>query len=165
MPAMTELLPTLTTAAALGSGLVAGIFFAFSTFVMRALAQLPPAQGIAAMQAINVTVLNRWFLGVFLGTAALCLAVAILALVHTTGVHRTWLLAASAFYLFGCLLVTGTLNVPLNDRLATTDCDDTSGHKLWTHYLSRWTFWNHVRTAASFAAATLFAMKTLGGTT
>ena len=55
---MKEFLEILTLAAVLGSGLVAGIFFAFSTFVMRALGQLPENQGIAAMKAINVTVLN-----------------------------------------------------------------------------------------------------------
>ncbi len=43
---------------ALGSALVAGVFFAFSTFVMKALGRLQPEQGIAAMQSINVTVLN-----------------------------------------------------------------------------------------------------------
>ena len=55
----------LTFVAAVGSGVVAGIFFAFSNFVMKALARVPPAQGIAAMQSINVVVLNRWFFAVF----------------------------------------------------------------------------------------------------
>ena len=56
----------------LGCGLIAGSFFAFSTFVMGALARLPAAEGIRAMQAINVVVINRWFLGAMLGTAAAC---------------------------------------------------------------------------------------------
>jgi uncharacterized membrane protein len=60
----------LTLTSAVGAGLVAGIFFAFSSFVMKALDRLPPAQGIAAMQSINVAVLNPWFLGAFLGTAS-----------------------------------------------------------------------------------------------
>src|SRR6476620_3456710 len=68
----------LTFIAALGSGLVPGIFFAFSNFVMKALARLPPAQGIAAMQSMNVIVLNRWFFG----TAACCLALAITTFVR-----------------------------------------------------------------------------------
>ena len=58
----------LTVAAALGCGIVAGVFFAFSSFVMAALARLPAGQGIAAMQSINVTVLNRGFLSLFVGT-------------------------------------------------------------------------------------------------
>ncbi len=53
---MNDLVDILTFAAVLGSGLVAGIFFAFSTFVMRALGQLPQDQGIAAMKSINITV-------------------------------------------------------------------------------------------------------------
>ena len=59
--------------AALGCGLIAGVFFAFSAFVMSALARLEPPQGTAAMQAINITVINPWFMGVFMGTAVVCL--------------------------------------------------------------------------------------------
>ena len=58
--------------AALGCGLMAGVFFAFSAFVMNALARLPAAAGIAAMQSINITVINPLFMTVFLGTAANC---------------------------------------------------------------------------------------------
>jgi uncharacterized membrane protein len=58
---MNGLIFVLTFLSALGCGLVAGIFFTFSNFVMKSLARLPSAQGIAAMQAINVDVLNRWF--------------------------------------------------------------------------------------------------------
>jgi uncharacterized membrane protein len=50
---MTGVLYAATLATALGCGLVAGVFFAFSSFVMPALKRLPPAQGIAAMQSIN----------------------------------------------------------------------------------------------------------------
>lgn len=48
----------LTLISALGCGLIVGIFFAFSAFVMPALARIPPAQDIAAaMQSINVAAL------------------------------------------------------------------------------------------------------------
>ena len=65
---MERLLYIATFAAALGAGLVAGIFFAFSTFVMGALGRLPQAAGISAMQSINVVVINPVFLSVFMGT-------------------------------------------------------------------------------------------------
>jgi uncharacterized membrane protein len=74
------LLRVLTLISALGSGLMAGFFFAFSVSVMKALSRLPPAQGIAAMQSINVVVINPVFLIAFFGTAAACAAVAISAL-------------------------------------------------------------------------------------
>jgi len=44
----------MTLVAALGCGLMAGLFYAFSVSVMKALARLPSAAGIAAMQFINV---------------------------------------------------------------------------------------------------------------
>ncbi len=160
---MKELMDILTFAAVLGSGLVAGIFFAFSTFVMRALGQLPANQGIAAMKAINVTVLNPWFFLAFFGTGAVCLPVAFLALGSAAGTHRAYLLAGCALYLLGCLLVTVALNVPLNNQLASADPDSSRAKAVWADYLSRWTLWNHVRTAASLAAAGLFAMALSGG--
>ena len=63
-----------------GCRLVAGIFFTFSTFVMRALAQLKPDKEIAVMQAINITVINPWFMTAFLGTGVACLFLAIASL-------------------------------------------------------------------------------------
>ena len=159
---MKEHMHTLIFAAVLGSGLVAGIFFAFSTFVMRALGRLPENQGAAAMKAINVTVLNPWFLLAFFGTGAVCLPLAFLAFGSAAGTYRAYLLAGCALYLIGCLLVTVAFNVPLNNRLASADPDSPGAEALWANYLSRWTLWNHVRTAASFAAAGLFAMALCG---
>ena len=75
MATVDQWLFALTLCAALGCGLMAGVFFAFSAFVMKALARLPPGEGLAAMQSINVAVVNPWFLVAFLGTAAACLLV------------------------------------------------------------------------------------------
>jgi hypothetical protein len=46
---MSAILYAATLASALGCGLVAGVFFAFSTFVMAALRRLKPEEGIAAI--------------------------------------------------------------------------------------------------------------------
>ncbi len=142
----------------LGAGTIAGTFFAFSNFVMSALARLAPDRGMKAMQSINVTVLNPLFLGVFVGTAVLSLALCLLV-VTTSGVAGSGLLIAGGLlYLVGCFLVTGTRNVPLNKALAVKDANSEDGAELWAHYLSRWTFWNHIRTVASLAAAALIAV-------
>jgi uncharacterized membrane protein len=158
-------LDILTFTAMLGSSLVAGIFFAFSNFIMRALGQLPENQGIAAMKAINVTVLNPWFFLAFFGTGVVCLPVAFLAFGSAVGTHRAYLLAACVLYLLGCLLVTLAFNVPLNNRLASVEPCGSGTEAVWTHYLSRWTLWNSIRTAASLVAAGLFGMALWDGLT
>ena len=110
---------SLTLVAALGAGLVAGIFFAFSAFIMSALGRLPPESGISAMQSINVVVLNPVFFFVFFGTAVLSLVLAIAALFGWSGASVPYLLAGSLLYLVGTILVTMVFNVPLNNSLAS----------------------------------------------
>ncbi|NKB71501.1 MAG: DUF1772 domain-containing protein [Candidatus Latescibacteria bacterium] len=156
---MDNLLLVLNLAAILGCGLMGGVFFAFSTFVMRALAQLQPARGLEAMQAINRTVLNPWFLGVFLGTAALSLLLIGLALWRDQQAGATYLLAGGLLYMLGTLLVTIVGNVPMNEALAKIESDSDEAADHWAHYLARWTTWNHVRTAASLAACASFALR------
>jgi uncharacterized membrane protein len=148
-----RLIFTVTFFSALGSGLVAGVFFAFSVFVMTALGRLPAAGGISAMQSINVAVLNPWFFLAFLGTAAASVLLVVAAVFRWGEPGSSYLLFGSVLYLVGGLLVTIAFNVPLNDALAGIEPDNAEGASLWTHYLSDWTFWNHVRMAASLLAA------------
>jgi uncharacterized membrane protein len=108
----------LTLIAALCCGLMAGVFFAFSAFVMKALVRLPTTQGVAAMQSINVAVINPLFLGPFLGTAAACVLLAGAALASWQRPARPYLLAGSLLYLLGSVLVTMVCYVPRNNALA-----------------------------------------------
>lgn len=158
MATVDQLLFALTLFAALGCGVVAGVFFAFSTFVMKALARLPPGDGIAAMQSINIVVLNPWFMTAFLGTATACVLALISSLFrwHDPGV--VYLLVGSTLYLVGSLLVTIVFNVPKNEALASVAQADPNGAGLWAGYLASWTAWNHVRTAAALAGAASFSM-------
>jgi uncharacterized membrane protein len=152
------LLYTLTLLAALGCGLIAGVFFGFSSFVMRAFARLPPAEGMAAMQSVNVAVLNPVFLSAFVGTAAAC-ALAVVASVlrwHEPG--SAYRLIGGLLYLLGCFGVTAAFHVPRNNALASVKPSDPDSARLWASYLSSWTAWNHVRTVASLAAAASFCL-------
>jgi len=145
---------TLTFAAAIGSGVVGGIFYAFSTFVMAALGSLPSAQGAGAMKAINVTVINPVFMLAFMGTAVLCLALSGASMIWWGRPGAILMLAASLLYLLGCFGVTMLFNVPLNNQLAAVAPAQEAA--LWSRYLDVWTLWNHVRTMASIASAILF---------
>lgn len=155
---MDRLLFGLTLLTALGCGLIGGVFFAFSTFVMRALARLPAAQGIAAMQSINVVVINPWFLAAFLGTAGGCVVLAISSLASWGAPGALALFAGSLLYLVGTMLVTFACNVPRNGRLASVDPASVAAGPIWAEYVTSWTKWNHVRTAAALAAAAMLTI-------
>jgi uncharacterized membrane protein len=146
----------LTFIAAISSALVAGIFFAFSTFVMAALGRIPAAQGINAMQQINITVINPLFMLAFMGTGVVCLVLVAGAVFRWDAAGSKLILLASLIYLVGCIGVTMTLNVPLNDALAPLAPTSAEAATFWTRYLTEWTFWNHVRTVAPLVSAALF---------
>lgn len=148
-------LSIITLLPALGCAVIGGTFFAFSTFVMPALARLPASQGIGAMQSINVVVLNRWFLGVFLGTALACVVFSVASSVR----GPAWLsIAGSLLYLVGSLGITTWFNVPLNDKLATIAPDAPDAAAMWTAFVTEWTRWNTIRSLASLAAAALLVL-------
>ncbi|MGB5102785.1 MAG: anthrone oxygenase family protein [Steroidobacteraceae bacterium] len=117
------MLTSLPLLVCIGAGLIGGVFFAFSSFVMKALAELPAAHGIAAMQRINVVVLNPLFLGVFIGTAVLS-AMCVIAGFFPWGTGRSLLLlTAGVIYLLGSFGVTVAFSVPRNERLAGMAAD------------------------------------------
>jgi uncharacterized membrane protein len=144
-----------TLVTALACGTIGGVFFAFSSFVMKALARLPPNEGISAMQSINVVAVNSWFLASFLGTAACCVLVMVAGLVKWSEPSAIFLLAGAAVYLAGTFLVTIVFNVPMNDALASLSATAPDRAARWASYLANWTTWNHVRTAAALVATAL----------
>jgi len=155
---MSDLAVFAAVAALLGSGIIAGTFFAFSSFVMKALARMPSPEGIAAMQSINIVVINRSFLGTFFGTAVLSVGFAVVALASWIRPEAPYFLAAAFSYLFGTFGVTMLGNVPLNNRLAAVTPTDTSGGEVWDQYLDRWTLFNTLRTIAAAAAVLMYTL-------
>jgi uncharacterized membrane protein len=155
---MTEVLFAATLVSALGCGLVAGVFFAFSTFVMSALKRLPPAQGIAAMQSINELAVTPAFMTVLFGTAAACLGLIAWAVVSFSERPAALVIAGGALYIVGTIGVTIARNVPLNDRLATLHPQGADVAGRWDDYVTNWTAWNHVRSAAALVAAALLTI-------
>ena len=141
----------LTLACGIGSALVAGVLLIFSVCIMRALGTLPPAHGIRAMQAINVAIINPWFLGVFAGTAVLCIVSLVWTVAQNAWPPPTGVLVGSLLYLVGVVMITRVYHIPRNDALAAATPDTDAGAALWSDYLRMWTWWNHIRTAAAIA--------------
>lgn len=140
----------LTVGGLLGSALMGGLFFAFGTAVMSSLQRLPAGQGAAAMNLINVRIQNPLFLLVFCGTALVCLALPVLAFVQDKP-GKWWIVAGSALYLIGIIVVSFAVNIPLNDGLAAGTTD-------WTTYLARWNPANNLRAVAGALGVLAFAL-------
>jgi uncharacterized membrane protein len=153
-----SLILLLRLATALGCGLMAGVYFAFSTAVMGGLGRLEAAAGIAAMQHINRAILNPIFLVVFIGTAGLCLWQIFFSLSLWPSPAGVVLVLGSSIYLLGSLAVTATYNVPLNNALAALNPQDPTSAVQWSNYLTTWTNWNHLRAIASLAATALMIL-------
>ena len=140
---------------AIGCGLVAGVFFAFSTFVMRGLDRLPSAQGLPAMQSINVTAINPLFMLALFGTGAACLALAIWSLTDLGASQSPLLIGAAVLYLVGVIGLTIGYHVHHNDALAAVPATAPGAADKWKNYASGWTTWNHVRTIAPLISTML----------
>jgi uncharacterized membrane protein len=153
----------LTLLTALACGLMGGVFFAFSSFVMPALSRARPAEGIRVMQRINVDVYHWTFMGTFLATPIACIATAMQTYRHASGEPVVYALVGSVAYVLGNFVVTGAGNVPLNNALAALDPDTEEAAQQWLRYLAHWTRWNHVRTAASMLAAASFVLALRAG--
>jgi uncharacterized membrane protein len=135
-----------------GAFLMAGVFFAFSNFVMSGFERLPPKDGMAAMNSINVTVINPLFMALFLGTGLAAALLAIMNFSQLPAPSAVKIIAGAAVYLGGSIGVTMIFNVPLNDSLAAAQADSAA---LWSDYLKTWVMWNSVRGVASLVSGAL----------
>lgn len=152
-----DLIRAACVAGAVGSGLVSGLMFAFSTSVMPGLARRPPAEGLAAMQSMNSAILNPVFGVVFGGTSLVCLGLLVSAPFTTEHPGAGWRALGALLFLVGAFLVTMVVNVPLNEALDKVDPAALDAPGEWERFQSRWVPWNHLRAVASTGAAvTLF---------
>ena len=151
---------TLTAVTALGAALVAGVLLAFSAFVMKALDTLPPGTAIATMQQINRYAPGPGLLVPLLGTAALALVLAVLAVVSLASGSscRAWLVLVGCVLYLVAVGVTVGYHVPRNDALGLVDPLAAGAGETWRAYAAPWLLLNHVRVAAAaLGAAALLA--------
>ena len=153
-----DFLFVLTLVTAIACGLVAGFFFAFSTTVMKALTRVPAPQGVAAMQSINVVVINPLVMLALFGTGVACTVLVIAAFVEWGEPYAVYLLVGSLLYLAGVVVLTIVYHVPRNDALAALDPNGPDAPNFWDRYVRTWTVANHLRTVAPLASAALFTV-------
>ena len=141
---------------ALWSAVIAGVFSAFSEFVMRALRQARPAAGIESMQHINRTVLRTQFVAGIVSIPPISIGFAGYALSALTGEIAAVVTCAAIIFCLGVFLTTVIGNVPMNNRLAGFSPDSTQAEVYWSEYTRIWTRLNHVRALASLVTAILY---------
>jgi uncharacterized membrane protein len=152
------LLFALTLATALGCALSAGALFAFSSFVMAALARLPGPRGVEAMQSINVMAPTPAFMAALFGSALACAVLAVWGALTLDEDYGPWLLAGGVLYILGTPGLTMAYHVPRNNALAALDASGPEAEAYWATYRVEWTRMNHLRVAAGIAAAGLLTV-------
>ncbi|NIJ43420.1 putative membrane protein [Parvibaculum indicum] len=144
--------------AAIGSGIIGGIYFAFSTFIMQAFTEIPREHGMGAMQSINRVIVRSLFLPAFFGSAILSLFLIAAWWFGWGDLRSGYALAGALLYFVTSFVSTVVFNVPLNNELERTDAASPEAEAVWARYLQRWTKWNHLRTVTSLLAAIAFAI-------
>jgi uncharacterized membrane protein len=141
---------------AVGCGVMAGVYLAFSGFVMTALSRIDQASGVAAMNSINTVILRSLFMPLFFGTTVAALILAVVALLRWGTPGALSMFVGGVAYVLGMFGVTMLFNVPLNNVLQAAEPSVADAATTWARYLREWTMWNHVRTVASTVACALF---------
>lgn len=132
-----------------------GAMFAFSSFVMPALRELAPRDGIIAMQSIN-----RWapksLLLLPMGVLAVG-GVAVIAMALLGDGDDRALKIGGALPGLASLVITAATNIPINNKVdALTAGPEAEGE--WAAYATVWCRWNHLRTVTSLASAVLLGV-------
>ncbi|ACZ91961.1 DUF1772 domain-containing protein [Streptosporangium roseum] len=159
---------TALVASTLTTGLIAGLFYAFSCAVMLGLGRTDDRTFVSAMQWINVKILNGWFLIPFMGALAL---IALAGALHLRGDGRSvlpWIVAALVLYGM-TFAITAAVNVPLNNQLAAAGEPDgiTDLAAVREAFEATWNRWNLIRALTSTAAfgCLVWALVLHGGIT
>ncbi|HEY3687458.1 MAG TPA: anthrone oxygenase family protein [Streptosporangiaceae bacterium] len=151
--------------ATITTGLMAGLFAAFAYAVMPGLREASDRTFVEAMQRINTAILNGWFMTCFAG--ALLLAVAAVALHIPKSGHAALPWVTAALVLYGVtFMITGAVNVPLNNALAQAGKPGHPHHleAVRTAFEAKWVTWNVVRAVTNVLAfaALAWALVTSG---
>lgn len=133
--------------------LIAGIFLAFSDFVMKSLNRMEETAAIEAMQSINLWVYRSFFMiGLYTMVPVSLATIAF----WWFGTGSVLFASGGALYLVGVILVSGLGNIPLNEKLAVLDANERDSKLFWIEYVQKWSALNHLRVIGATLAALFF---------
>ncbi|MFD0967717.1 anthrone oxygenase family protein [Plantactinospora endophytica] len=141
-------------AAAMTTGLVAGVFLLYAHTIMPGLGRTDDRTFVGAFQAIDRAIINPFFMACFFGALVLT---GVAAALHLRAGHRgvlPWLVVAFGLYLV-VVVITLAVNVPVNDAIKAAGEPDriTDLARVRRDFgEARWRAWNLVRVVLSSTA-------------
>jgi uncharacterized membrane protein len=140
--------------------LVAGFLFAFAIVIMPGIRSLNDREFIRAFQVIDGVIQDNQplFVLVWIGSLVALVVSAVIGIVQLEGVERLLIIFAVLAYIFGVQLPTGTINIPLNNKLQTLDVDimnETTQRIARKEFESHWNRWNSIRTTIASIVSVL----------
>jgi uncharacterized membrane protein len=130
-----------------------GVFFAYSNSVMPGLDQVAAEKAVDAMRRINIVIVNPVFLASFIGPVITGAATGFLLLGLGENTSAYLFFAAAVVYLIGGIIISGRLNIPLNNALENSTSTDWDTR--WADFSPKWQRWNTVRALLSMVALVL----------
>ena len=154
-----SLLLWLDEIAIISFGFIGGIYFAFSFFVMQSLNKVSHSEAIRTMNSINSVILKSPFMLLFFFSSFIAFIIFLENLILYKLISNEGF--ASIVFLIGMFLCTAMKNVPLNNKLADFDFNDSNCNPEieWNNYYKNWIKWNHIRTASCFLSVALLLFK------
>ena len=140
-------------------GFIGGVYFAFSFFVMQSLNKVSHPEAIRTMNSINSVILKSPFMFLFFFSSFIAFIIFLENLILYKLISNKGF--ASIVFLIGMSLCTATKNVPLNNKLADFDFNESSCNPEieWNYYYKNWIKWNHIRTTSCFLSMVLLLIK------
>ncbi|WP_347030545.1 DUF1772 domain-containing protein [Brevibacterium paucivorans] len=131
------------------TAVLAGFWCTWGIVVLPALDKVPPAVAVTSMRSLNESVLTPAFLIPFFASPVICLVGTIVCAVERAPFAAVLLGLAAGLQLLGVIVVTRTMNVPLNEELARTQRPP---QEAWGAFSQAWQRAHVVRTIASCIA-------------
>ncbi|MEV7558626.1 anthrone oxygenase family protein [Streptomyces sp. NPDC089795] len=148
-------------AATITTGLISGLFYAFSVAVMPGLARGGDKTLVETMQNINKAILNGWFILAYLGAPLLTAATLVLHATDPDTRDAIVPLAAALVAYVATMAITARVNIPLNNALeqagSPEHTDTTTAHTTRTTYETPWNRANTWRTGLTTVSLVLLS--------
>ena len=140
------------------TGLMAGIFFTWSNAVKPGIGKLSDLEYLRSLQSMNRVILNKAFIGIFLGAI---IAVALVPIFHFKIASNSifWLLLlAPVIYWIGVFGVTVFGNIPLNEILDKINLESITSEEIKALRTSIEVKWNNLNLIRSISSGITFLL-------